>query len=275
MKKLLIGAATALAFALPLSAMAAVNVQDIGTLVNGATSATVAAGESFELTFTADATLGDEIEYVRARARDENNHILSTTCTNVGRKTGDDVEMTADVSTPSDTPQGNIDVLISVYGDAGVAQHNGCTGSSLDSFTFQNIVHVGDNTTEGQSNGNGGGTSNSAPPSWFSLYLQAQCVGGGGTWTAASLSCTHPSAPAPTGNAAKCAAISPYLSAPKSTYSSTGVQLQSALLLDNPNSIPLLAAGATIPMGYRGPQTTAALQAFSNVYGCGFVNIAL
>lgn len=74
--------------------------------------------------------------------------------------------------------------------------------------------------------------------------------------------------PAPTGNAAKCALIAPYLGAQAYAYSPLGVQLQSVLLLDNPNSIPALHAGATIPMGYFGPQTHAALSQYQSMYGC-------
>lgn len=241
-------------------AFAAVNVQDIGTLVNGATSATVDAGETFDLTFTADATLGDEIEYVRTRARDENNHILSTTCTNVGRKTGDDVEMTAQSSTPSDTPQNNIDVLIDVYGNPGVSQHNGCTGSSLDNFIFQNIVRVGDNSTDGQSNGNGNGGSNTgSTPAWQSaidaltsklnsltdaMTKLAELVKGGSTTTPAQ--------------GAICAQLPP---------SSNVTGLQSFLMM-NGQAPTFSASGVYAPTGYLGPITLQALANFKYANHC-------
>ncbi len=78
----------------------------------------------------------------------------------------------------------------------------------------------------------------------------------------------HPvTPPAPAVNA-KCTAIAPYTSAPSFTFSPLGVQLQSALLLDNPGSIPALAAGSTNPMGYRGNQTNAALATYMSLYHC-------
>lgn len=238
------------------SAFAAVTVQDIGTLFDGKTSTNVDAGDEFTVLFTADATSGDEIEYVRTRVEDQDGQVIFNRCTNVGRKTGNDVEIEVEASTPSDTPQGNLDVLIDVFGMGGVAQVDGCSGSSLDGETFEDRVRVGDNTQDAQSN-NVGNSSMSALQAMIAQLTAAitALTNGGGTSTGST-------------NTAKCEAIKPYLSAPANTYSAVGVQLQSALLLDDPYSIPALAAGSTVKQGYRGPQTESALATYKTKYGC-------
>lgn len=75
------------------------------------------------------------------------------------------------------------------------------------------------------------------------------------------------SAPTPAVNP-KCTLIAPFLGATPFAYSAMGIQLQSALLLDNPYSIPLLAAGSKVTQGYFGTQTHAALANYNNAYSC-------
>lgn len=171
-----IGLVLMLSFLAITPAFAAVNVQDIATLFDGKTSASVDAGNEFDFEFTADATSGDEIEYVRARTRDQNNQILFTSCTNVGRKTGDDIRIVAEANTPSDTPQGNIDVLVDVYGMSGVSQNDGCNGSSLDSRTFEDRVRIDDNTTSGNSSESSVGSFSSLQALVAALTAQVQAL---------------------------------------------------------------------------------------------------
>lgn len=120
-------------------------------------------------------------------------------------------------------------------------------------------------------NGSTGGSGGSSDiPGWFNLYLQAQCVATGGTW--ANNACTHPAPPMPTVNP-KCTAIQPYLGAAPYQYSTLGAQLQNVLTLDNPHSIPALDVtlhpNGTVPTGFFGIQTHAALSTYMSQYHCG------
>lgn len=105
-------------------------------------------------------------------------------------------------------------------------------------------------------NGSSGSTGSTDKPSWLDAFLAS---------IIAALKPTPAPTPAPS---EKCDAIKPYLSAPAGTYSAAGVQLQSALLLDNPYSIPALKPGSRVPMGFRGVQTEAALSAYMATYHC-------
>lgn len=236
------------------SAFAAVTVQDIGTLFDGKTSTNVDAGDDFTVLFTADATSGDEIEYVRTRVEDQDGQVIFNRCTNVGRKTGNDVEIEVEASTPSDTPQGNLDVLIDVFGMGGVAQVDGCSGSPLDGETFEDRVRVGDNTQSAQSN-NVGNSSMSALQAMIAQLTAAitALTNGGGTSTG-------------TPNTAKCSALASKMSGGvQGTTASGNIVLQGYLLSEGAN-IPALAAGAAF--GFWGPQTSAAISWFKTLNKC-------
>ncbi len=129
-------------------------------------------------------------------------------------------------------------------GDRAVNLTQGVTSSN----SFSNAIHVvaGGSTTTG-------GGSNTAPQ-WFIDWLATQNGGSTSGQTAAQK--------------AKCDLVKPFLGATPYDYSPAGVQLQSVLLLDNPYSIPALKAGATIPMGFFGPQTHAALAAYNSANKC-------
>lgn len=144
---------------------------------------------------------------------------------------------------------GTYDVTVYSYGTDGEAADNTCSTTADDSTTFTGRVIINSNSSDTGSTG----SSFLTPPAWFTNWL-------------ASWSGNTGSAPAE--NTQKCDLIKPYLGAPQNTYSSLGVQLQSALLLDNPFSIPALKPGSTVPMGYRGPQTAAALAAYNAANNC-------
>lgn len=279
MRKLLIGAATAVAFALPVAASAATSITFL-TFPNSGPNATIAAGDTVDTKVTFDLTGTSELESMSLQIVDNagNNIGMPETCFDVADRV---VSGTFTRVGPFETTggtEGTFGIRVRGYGVTGPGTDNNCGGTVNDNQYFsnrltltesQNTGNNANNTGNGGSGGNTGGTGGSGMPSWFTAFWASfqsgQCVNSGGTW--ANGACTH-TTPAPTGNAAKCAAIAAYVNAPANTYSSVGVQLQSALLLDNPNSIPALAAGATIPMGYFGPQTHAALYAYNAAYGC-------
>lgn len=76
--------------------------------------------------------------------------------------------------------------------------------------------------------------------------------------------------PAPTTitPALRCSMVAAHENAPRNSYSPMGVQLQAAILLNNPFAIPALSAGSVVPMGYVGPQTLSALSAYKVQFGC-------
>lgn len=225
-------AVLAMSFLAVSPAFAAVNVQDnIAPLVNGKTSGEVRAGNDFDFLFTADATSGDEIEYVRSRVEDQNGAVIFNRCENVGRITGNDVEVEVELSTPSDTPQGNVDIQVDVFGMPGVSQNDGCEGSSLDSQTYEDIVRVGDNTNEGQGSEVGsGGTASTLESMIKSLTAAVQALIAAQTKPADKPACP-----------------------PVGTTSTV-----QAWLMANGYAAGFHAAGVYSPTGYWGPITTAA-----------------
>lgn len=278
-KKLAIGGATALAFLLPVAASAATSITFIN-FPNSGPNATIAAGDSVDTKVTFDLTGSSELESMSLQIVDNsgNNIGMPETCFDVSdRVVAGTFTRIGNFDTTGGT-EGTFGIRVRGYGVTGPGTDNNCGGTVNDNQFFSNRLTLTEdqntggnaNNTGGTFGGSGGSSASNTPPSWFALYLQAQCLSGGGTWNGGALSCIHPvaTAPAPTGNAAKCAMIAPYVNAPANTYSSVGTQLQSVLLLDNPFSIPALAAGATIPMGYFGPQTHQALAMYNQKYGC-------
>lgn len=159
------------------------------------------------------------------------------------------------------------DMTVSTYGlDAVDAEDNTCSTGVDFTHTFSgndrrvtitNSTSVGTGSNNsGGSGSNGSGGNSNTPPAWFTAWLATQQ----GNSTGGTM------------NAAKCATVSPYRSAPAYTYSTMGQQLQSALMVDNPHSIPALDASlhqtGTVPLGFNGIQTHAALAAFDSQYHC-------
>lgn len=169
------------------------------------------------------------------------------------------------VNFPVDTvggTEGTWDVRTTTYGTVVPGANNNCddTIGTHTTHTFQNQLTLTDDSNSGtiaNNTGNGSGTSSGSSTSVLSQIL------------AAITALAHPATPTPpAGNAAKCALIAPFLGATPYAYSPMGIQLQSALLLDNPYSIPLLAAGSSVTQGYFGIQTHAALSSYDQKYGC-------
>lgn len=272
MSKILTGIALAAAFAFPVFASAAVDITFL--TVDGAANTTVDEGDSVTAKVTYEIDSSTDVESISWELVGSD---LPMQCENVS----DDITNGTHTSTfeidTNGASEGTWDVRIRTFGDNGANASNLCeTSDESDDETFGDRITVVDDTDDNQNGGNGGNGNNNnggSQPSWLTAFqnalvniqLQVACMGTGGTWTGSA--CT-PKPVVVSGNAAKCAAIAPYLSAPSYTYSSLGTQLQSALLLDNPFSIPALQPGSTVPMGYRGNQTNAALNAYNSHYGC-------
>jgi hypothetical protein len=259
-----IAASTAL-FALPVMALASTNITFL--TLNGGANATIPAGDSTDgkLTFNLTGTSENESLSWELVDNSGNNVGIPPTCIDIADHI---VAGTYTAAFPVDTvggTEGTFGMKIRMYGTTGNGADNNCGGVVNDTMTFNSVLTLTAGQATGETANNTGHNGNSNSGSTNNTALSAimtalQAI-------IAKLTAV-PVTPPTTGNAAKCAAIAPYVNAPANTYSPTGVQLQSALLLNNPNSIPALAAGATIPMGYFGPQTHAALYAYNAQYGC-------
>ena len=272
-KNKIVGAVAAAMLLLPLLASAA-TTQTFLTL-DGVSNNTYTVGSTFNAKLSFDLTGTDTLQSIKWEILNASNQaVLPFECQDV------DPDFLTAGSYATEFAghtlggsQGTWKIRVSTYGVAVPGANNNCTGVPVNTRTYNNVLTLTNDNSSGtviNNTGSGSGTSagnSNTIPAWFTLYLQSQCTASGGTWSGGV--CTHPApVPIPTGNAAKCAAIASYLGAAPYTYSSLGVQLQSALLLDNPMSIPALHAGATIPMGYFGVQTHAALAAYQAMYHC-------
>lgn len=238
--------------ALPVAAFASVNIQNL--TLDGLANTTVNVGDTINAQATYQITSNDDVESLSWELVGSG---LPQTCVDIPDQINGGIwHPQFDINTNGATA-GSWDVRIKLYGVNGAGTDQQCGTSAKDTMTFTNRVAITEQTTNntgvGNGTGNNGNGSASNPPNWFQQ------------WLAAFMAAQKPATPAVS---PKCAAIAPFLGAPANTYSSLGVQLQSALLLDNPNSISALAAGSTISMGYFGPQTHAALATYNATYHC-------
>jgi hypothetical protein len=200
----------------------------------------------------------EEVEYVQFDVISDN---LSPVCANVNRlQEGTHfVNIPGDVKFPPNT--GTYNLSVSSHGIFGGLAADDCVGDQNGSNSFNNSVRtVGGSTSSGSV-----GTVDSLLAVIAGLQAQFACMTNGGNWNGITKACD--AKPAPVAST-KCAAIAPFKFAPAGTYSDVGVQLQATLLADNPNSIPALKAGSTVPMGYRGPQTENALSMYNAKHAC-------
>lgn len=242
MKKILI--ASALALALPVLSMAATfsNV----AFDNGDVTISGQGGDTKNATFRVVVPAGQVVEWVSVDVLGDN---LAEVETSVGGDLGLQ-EGTHDVTLPVKLPPNTGTYTLQVRG-AGIFGGIRAINSNdtvVGTASFSSALRV-----VADSSSSVGGTS---APSGIPAAVWAKFL----AWI-------NGSTPAPASNA-KCDAIAPFKNAPAGTYSAQGVQLQSALLLDNPYAIPALKPGSSVPMGYRGPQTEAALSAYLAVNHC-------
>lgn len=255
MKKYLIGGVVGLSMLLPLSAFAATNITNL--TLDGLANTTANVGDTVNAQVTYDITSNDDVESLSWEIVGTG---LPQTCVDIPDQINSGTfHPTFDIDTAGATA-GTFDVKIKLFGENGAGADQLCQNSmQVDSMSFTNRIAITESSSNSTGVGSGTGHTNnssgSGVPAWFSQFMVL-------------LGLTRPATtPASTVNA-KCTAIAPYLSAPTGTYSSLGTQLQSSLLLDNPFSIPALQPGSTVPMGFRGPQTNAALATYNANYHC-------
>ena len=219
--------------------------------VDGGTSVEIQEGNSVELKYTYDTTSSTDVESLGVSLISDGVVIgLPQQCINIANSATNGTHNRTFTLDTNGALQGEWDVVINKYGVNGPGVSNACNPAHVigapNTFT--------DRITVTEEDGTSGGGSTSAFERWFCGRFPSFCS-------------TPPTTPPPATNP-KCDLIRPYRSAPPYTYSSTGVQLQSVLLLDNPNSIPLLAAGSKVRMGYFGTQTHAALATYDATHRC-------
>lgn len=245
MKRILIGSVIGLGLMVGPALASAASISSV-QFQNGDSTISCVGGSTVQATLKLTVGTGEVVEWVRTQVGSQ-PFVDTSVGGTLGIQEGTS-DVSASVMCPPNTGTYNLSVRgAGIYG--GIHSVDGADNVVLSSNFGSAIRTVADasNTTSG------GSTAGGTMPSWLAALIAA----------------LHPATPAPTtGNAAKCAMIAPYLDAGAYTYSSHGVQLQSVLLLDNPDSIPALHAGATIPMGYRGSQTNAALAAYNAHYMC-------
>lgn len=248
-KALLVSGVMLGTMALPLSALASVNANFL--TLDGLANTTANIGDTVQAKVTYDITSDEDVESLSYEIVGSG---IPETCVDIPDQIQSGTfhpqfEMNLDGATA-----GTYDVKIRLFGVNGSGSEQLCQDAhEQDNMTFTNRIAIQENGNDtGVVSGTGGGNGNSSSsntPSWLQALIAA----------------LRPAAPAAS---SKCAAIAPFTSAPSNTYSALGVQLQSALLLDNPYSIPALKPGSSVPMGWRGVQTEAALSAYNATNHC-------
>lgn len=157
---------------------------------------------------------------------------------------------------------GTWDISLATHGTNGDAADNTCTTSADATQTFSGRVTVTSDNSTGTPTGNSGGSG--GPGNVGSLAALQALVAQLAAQVQAILHPTTP--PASTG---ACAALqAKQVGTSYGVYNDPNVALQGFLLSANPNSIPALKAGSTVPMGFYGPQTQSAVSAYKSMNGC-------
>lgn len=289
--KFAVGAAIAAPLFIAGTALAATNITFV--TLNGGPNATIPLGQTAQANVTYNLTGGTDSESMSWQIVDNaGNAALPPTCIDISdRTTAGTYNTSFPIGTGGQT-EGTWRIRVKSYGDNSVGVDNQCNPNDLnDTFTTSEILTISSPTDSTTQTGNPfTGNSNG-----FCALFPASCINGnsgltnntgfglfGSTGLSLSIFCSQnpllcgispPTGPPPSSaNAAKCALVTPYLNAPPYMYSATGTQLQSALLLDNPHSIPALDnslhPNGTVPMGFFGIQTHAALSTYMSMYHC-------
>lgn len=179
---------------------------------------------------------------------------LAPVCTSVGGELGlqqGTHDVSISVKLPPNTGTHTLDVQGS--GIYGAFRADDCIGDVVGSASFSGALRVVSQ----------GGSTNppETTPTWLSAF-QAQI--------AALIAALNPgtgTTPPPANTA--CSQLSAKMVGTQmGTYNDANVSLQGFLLAANPNSIPALKAGSTVPMGYFGVQTSSAVSSYKMMNGC-------
>lgn len=253
MKKLLIGVATAVAFVLPVAALASTNISDI-TFDGSGPNVTVTTGSTVNSKVTLTLTAGSEVESLGFQLVDNTGNSVGVpqTCVDVSDRV---VAGTYTVEAPFDTTgstEGTFGIRVKAYGITGPGADNNCGGTVNDNQYFSNRITFTEsansgnaiaNNTGGGSGGSGGSTNQLS----VLIALLTQLI--------------HPSAGSstpPASTDAQCAAFTnANVGTQPNVYNSGNIALQGYLLSQH-MSIPALTQGGA-SFGFYGNQTTTAV----------------
>lgn len=280
------------------SAFASANTTQV--TLNGGPNATVPMGHTAQGNVNYTLTSGTDVESFSYQIVDNiGNAALPPICIDATDHTTAGVYNSSFTVGTGGQTEGTWAIKIRLYGDTGVGVDNQCNRPSdlLDTFTTPEILTI---TSPTDSTTQAGNPFPGDPNGFCSLYPWAcanfgtgvtNFTGYGGINTGGlplNIFCqqhpelcginptppvvTPPPTPTPPPANNKCTMIAPFLGATPYAYTSLGTQLQSVLLLDNPHSIPALDnslhPNGTVPMGFFGVQTHAALNAYNTMYHC-------
>lgn len=252
-------------FAVPVafaSASVDFNTTGSGVTFNGKAGLTginaVEPGDNIRINVEFTVTSDDDVNTLCADWQDDG---LSRKCVSFNEITQTGT-YTRTINVPAPDSQGEQDIVFTLFGDndLGEQDFNGQADNLQDTYTINNRVAVDEDGTSGdgidEDDNDGSGSSVSQ---WDAVMAALTAIvnklnGGGST-------------PAPAGSS--CAQLSAKMTGTQmNVYNNPNVALQGFLLSDNPNSIPALKAGSTVPMGYYGPQTAAAISMFKSAHQC-------
>ena len=244
MKKTIFGSLFAVALLLVGAGTASAATLSNVTFANGDVTVSGTGGTTVNATFKLTVGAGETVEYIRTTAGSQ-----PFKDTSVGGSLGlqeGTYDVTVQVQLPPNTGYYNLDVQSAgIFG--AVRAINGADGSNGGN-SFGNALRVVATGNTGTS------TGDSFKDQFCDAFPTFPGCG------------SAPTTPAP---AAVCTELSLKLAGTSyGVYNDANVSLQGFLLASNPNSIPALKAGSTVPMGFYGPQTAAALAAFKVAKSC-------
>lgn len=267
--------------------------------LNGGPNATIPLGNIAQGNVTFSMTSGTDVESMNWQIVDNSgNAALQPVCVNIADHTTAGVYNASMPIGTGGQSEGTYRIKIGLFGDQGIGVDPNCNPNDQvgQFFTTPDILQL---TSATDSNTQLGNPFPGDPNGFCSLYPwtctnfgtgSIQYTGYGVINTGGlplNVYCQqHPElcgvtplpnptptpTPTPTVNP-KCTAIQPYLGATPYAYSTLGQQLQNVLTLDNVHSIPALDVtlhpNGTVPLGFFGIQTHAALNAYNAMYHCG------
>jgi len=178
---------------------------------------------------------------------------LAPVCKDVGGSKGLE-EGTHSVSMQVKLPPntGTYDLDVQGSGIFGAFSTVDCTANVVGSASFGGALKV----VSGSSNSGGDSNDDSIIPEWFKQFALMMGWNLGGN-------------PTPPAQQTVCQELSAKLIGTQyGVYNDNNVALQGFLLAWNPNAIPALKAGSTVPMGFYGPQTGKAVTDYQMAKGC-------
>lgn len=254
-------------FMLSAGVASAATVTSQAVFTGGQTQTYGNAGQSVQTNFQVHVNAGEVLHAIRTKVDSQ-----PTICTAVGPFEGDQtVTLNTSIMYPPNSSAGGYSLVADLFTTDTAPQAQAMTGDLACSSAGAG-AHVFTGAYNGATVVNVLPMSGSSSGGTASMTMQQQiadaviaafkAMGFGGAGT------TTPT-PTPAGPSANCAAL--YAKQPGTSfgvYNDANVSLQGFLLSWNPNSIPALKAGSTVPMGFYGNQTAKAVSDFKTANSC-------